>query len=121
MYSALALLLLSFYLYRGWPPPDCVPVGTYRVTGYVRGHHSDLTADGTSVWTREKIVAASYDLPIDTRVKVRGLDYTYRVADRGLFSGPHVDVLVDTVAQAYAIETWVGGKYAEVCVVGPPL
>jgi len=91
---------------------------TCRVTGYVRSQMSSHTYDGTSVWTREKICAASWNIPIGSLVRVNGLDFTYRVADRGGSLEPnHIDVLVDTVAQAYAIEEWIGGKYATVQVV----
>lgn len=96
----------------------CRPLGDYRITGYVRGHGSNLTFDGTSVWTREHIVAASWNLPLNSRVWVAGLDYLYRVADRGGgLESRHIDVLVDTVWEAYQIENWVGGKYANVCIV----
>lgn len=107
------LLLQSFF-----PTSGCqVEPQPYRITGYVRGHHSPRTFDGTSVWTNEKIVAASWNLPIGSMVRVEGLDYTYRVADRGGgLAGRHIDVLVDSVATAYALETWVGGPYARVCV-----
>jgi 3D (Asp-Asp-Asp) domain-containing protein len=90
----------------------------YRITGYTRTGGSPFTYDGTSVWTDEKVVAASENLPIGTLVQVRGLDYTYRVADRGGgLESRHIDVLVDSVSQAYQIEEWVGGRYAEVCIV----
>lgn len=113
--AAGTLLLQSVF-----PGPGCrVEAQPYRVTGYVRGHHSPWTYDGTSVWTREKVVAASWNLPIGTRVRVEGLDFEYRVADRGGgLESRHIDVLVDSVQVAYAIEGWVGGPYARVCVVG---
>jgi 3D (Asp-Asp-Asp) domain-containing protein len=98
----------------------CEPVGEYRITGYVRGAPglSNRTYDGTSVWTDEKIVAASWNVPLDTLLRVSGLDFTYRVADRGqLGNRGWIDVLVDTEWEAYHIEEWVGGKYAPVCVV----
>lgn len=83
----------------------------YRVTGYVRGHHSSFTADGTSVWTREPIAAASYNVPMGSRIDVDGLG-VYRVADRGGGLGArHIDILTDSVAQAYALTS-----YRRVCV-----
>lgn len=98
----------------------CRPLGRYRITGYVRGHGAAHTYDGTSVWTSEKIVAASWNLPLGARIRVEGLDYEYRVADRGGgLSERHIDVLVDSVAAAYAIEAWTDGGYAEVCLVIP--
>lgn len=93
-------------------------MGLYRITGYTRTGGNPRTYDGTSVWTTEKIVAASWNVPLGTRLRVAGLDYTYRVADRGGgLEIRHIDVLVDSVEQAYKIEEWIGGKYAEVCVV----
>jgi 3D (Asp-Asp-Asp) domain-containing protein len=111
--AAAALLAESLF-----PGVGCrVEAQPYRITGYVRGHHSPWTADGTSVWTREKVVAASWNLPFGTMVRVEGLDYAYRVADRGGgLEGRHIDVLVDSVAIAYKLEEWVGGRYARVCV-----
>lgn len=79
---------------------------TYRVTGYVRGHHSPRTFDGTSVWTEEPLAAASWNVPIGAKVEIEGVG-TFRVADRGGGLGPrHVDVLVDSVAEAYALTDW---------------
>lgn len=82
----------------------------YWVTGYVRGHHSPWTADGTSVWTREPIAAASYNVPMGSSVEVIGLG-TFRVADRGRLQARQVDVLVDTVSEAHALT-----GYYTVCV-----
>lgn len=76
---------------------------TYRITGYVRGHGSGRTYDGTSVWTSEAIAAASWNVPIGARVQVENLG-TFRVADRGGgLSSRHIDVLVDSAAEAYAL------------------
>ena len=82
---------------------DC----SYRVTGYVRGHGNPRTFDGTSVWTRESIAAASWNIPIDAIVIVyhptQGA-ITVRIADRGGgLEAKHIDVLVDTVSEAYAL------------------
>jgi 3D (Asp-Asp-Asp) domain-containing protein len=112
------VLMLVASLFVGVPAEDCTSIGEYRITGYTRTGGDPYTYDGTSVWTSEKVVAASWNVPLDTLLKVRGLDYTYRVADRGGGLEPkHVDVLVDSVSVAYKIEEWVGGKYADVCVV----
>lgn len=79
---------------------------TYRITGYVRGYGSGITFDGTSVWTRERIAAASWNVPMGSYVAVYGLG-SYRVADRGSGLGPrHVDILVDSAAEAYALTGW---------------
>lgn len=78
----------------------------YRITGYVRGHFNPWTYDGTSVWTREPIAAASWNLPINSRVSVQGLG-SFRIADRGGRLGlRHIDILVDTVQQARSITGW---------------
>lgn len=78
----------------------------YRITGYVRGHHSPWTYDGTSVWTREAVAAASWNVPINSVVQVDGLG-SFRVADRGGGLGRrHIDVLVDSVAEARALTGW---------------
>jgi len=99
-------MLLAVVLSLFGPPAD--PVSAERtcydahVTGYVKSEFGPLTADGTPITTREPIVAASPDLPFDTRVEIDGLG-TYRVADRGhLGSSGWIDVAVDTRAQAYA-------------------
>jgi 3D (Asp-Asp-Asp) domain-containing protein len=85
---------------------------TYRITGYVRGADSPWTYDGTSVWSREHLVAASWNVPINSVVSVKDLG-EFRVADRGGGLGPrHIDVLVDTRAQAYALTGW-----RQVCIL----
>lgn len=84
---------------------------TYRITGYVRGADSPYTYDGTSVWTRERIAAASWNVPIGAYVAVSGLG-SYRVADRGGgLSSRHVDILVDSRAEAYELT-----GYRQVCI-----
>lgn len=76
---------------------------TAKVTGYVRGDGSPWTADGTSVWSRENIAAASYDVPMHSHVWVEGVG-SFVVRDRGGGLFPtHIDVLVDTYARAYEI------------------
>ena len=101
------------------PQPVCEPAGLMRITGYARsdyGPHA-RTYDGTSVFSGEKLVAASWNIPLDTMLRVAGLDHLYRVADRGMLGNEGwIDVLVEDRATAYKLEDWVGGKYANVCV-----
>jgi hypothetical protein len=73
-----------------------------QITGFVRGHGNPTTFDGTSIFTREPIVAASWSIPIDSMVDVDGLG-RYRVADRGMLGPAHIDVAVWSRAEAYAI------------------
>src|SRR5678809_1392148 len=54
-------------------PARAQPCETYRITGYLRSAGSAHTYDGTSIWTREPIVSASWNLPIDTYVAIDGL------------------------------------------------
>jgi 3D (Asp-Asp-Asp) domain-containing protein len=78
----------------------------YRITGYVRGADTPRTYDGTSVWTKERIVAASWNVPINSVVQVQGLG-TYRVADRGGRLGKrHIDILVNSKAEAFSVTGW---------------
>ena len=87
----------------GLPPVvQAANCDSYRVTGYVRGQGSGWTYDGTSEYTREAIAAASWNVPIDAKVQVDGVG-TFRVADRGNLSARHIDVLVDSVSEAYAL------------------
>jgi 3D (Asp-Asp-Asp) domain-containing protein len=96
---------------------SCRPIGAYRITGYVRTEFSARTYDGTSIYTEEHIAAGSWNLPLNTRVRVEGLDFTYRIADRGALEPKHLDIAVWSREEAYAIESYVGGKYAQVCIV----
>jgi 3D (Asp-Asp-Asp) domain-containing protein len=101
--------------------PRCEPIGLHRITGYAVGDYPGLTYDGTSttqaIARGEKIAAASWDIPIGTRLRVQGLDYSYRVADRGMLgSSGWIDVLVKDRATAYKLAEWVGGTHANVCV-----
>jgi hypothetical protein len=77
----------------------------YKITGYVRTEYSPWTFDGTSIYTDEPIVAASWNLPIDTVVDVEGLGQ-FRVADRGHLGARHIDVAVWTRAEAFALTGW---------------
>jgi hypothetical protein len=64
------------------------------------------------VWTSEPIVAASWNVPINSMVRVQGLG-TYRVADRGgKLARRHIDVLVNSKAEAFSIT-----GYRRVCVL----
>lgn len=87
----------------------------YTITGYVRGADSPWTADGTSVWTREDIAAGSYNLPFDTIVQVQFPwgPAEYRIADRGRLNVRHIDILLDTRSEAFAITST-----RIVCIVG---
>lgn len=77
----------------------------YTITGYVRGHHSNFTANGTSVWTRDYVAAGSYNLPFGTIVQVQfpSGPGEYRIVDRGHLNNRHIDILVDTVGEALAL------------------
>lgn len=76
----------------------------YRTTGYIQGAHSLYTYDGTSVWTRESIAAASWNVPMGSYVEVYfpwGVE-VYRIADRGGgLSNRHIDIQVPNLARAY--------------------
>ena len=75
-----------------------------KISGYVKSEYGPRTYDGTSIWTDEPIVAASWNIPIDSMVTIEGLPSAYRVADRGMLgSAGWIDVPVDTRAQAYAL------------------
>lgn len=87
-----------------------------RITGYVRSEYSAHTYDGTSVYTDEPIVAASWDIPMGSRVWIDGLG-TFRVADRGMLgSSGWLDVAVWTPSEAYALTGW-----RTACVLDPSL
>jgi hypothetical protein len=90
---------------------------TYYVTGYVADEFPGYTADGSTTTLSalargEHIVAASYNLPFDTIITIEELPYAYRVADRGHLGARHIDVLVSTRAEAYALTS-----YREVCTL----
>lgn len=91
------------------PPPDPTAVrdwcGSARTTGYLRTEFSGHTYDGTPIWTDEAIAAASWDIPIDSRVEVEDIG-TFRIADRGRFpvnGTSWIDIAVWTRAEAYAL------------------
>ena len=105
---ALALALGLLMLPSVAMAEECI--GPVRITGYVRGHDSPWTADGTSVWSRENIAAAGYSVPMGAVIDVDGIG-TYIVRDRGGLGAYNIDILVDTVAEAYAITS-----YRMVCI-----
>lgn len=84
------------------------------VTGYVRTEFSPWTFDGSSIYTDEPIVAASWDIPLGAHVVIGGLG-RFRVADRGhLGADGWVDVAVWSSAEAYQLT----GRY-DACIVSP--
>lgn len=88
----------------------------YRVTGYSVNDYPGWTADGTTT-TRgamargEPIVAASYNVPLGSYISVAGLG-VFRVADRGHLGPRHIDVLVSSRSEAFALT-----GYRQVCVL----
>ena len=83
------------------------------VTGYVRGEGNVRTFDGTSVYTDEPIAAASWNIPLGSMVVVEDAG-VFRVADRGRLGPGHIDILVDTRAEALALTST-----RNVCVFPP--
>lgn len=114
---AVGTLLLKVSSGLAQQEDGCEPIGRYRITGYTRYGGNAHTFDGTPVSNGEKVVAASWDIPIGTLVRIEGLAPVYRVADRGMLGPRHFDVMVEDVATAYALEAWTEGGYARVCVV----
>jgi 3D (Asp-Asp-Asp) domain-containing protein len=79
----------------------CIP--NARITAYVRTDYSPWTYDGTSVYTDEPIAAASWNIPLQSKVWVEDVG-TFRVADRGaLGSTGWVDIAVWDRATAYRL------------------
>lgn len=112
----LALLLLLAAICLSTPTPATAQgyCRTVRTTGYVRSEFSPWTYDGTSIYTPEPIVAASWDIPLGAHVILEGLG-RYRVADRGMLgSNGWVDVATWSRAEAYALTGW-----RRACVVAP--
>jgi hypothetical protein len=87
-------------------PADAAWCGQTRVTAYVRGEGSDRTFDGTSIWTREPIAAASWDVRMGSVAEVPGLG-RFRVADRGMLGNgvplPWLDIAVWSYPEALAV------------------
>lgn len=102
---------MALWLHGVAAGPWCGPA---HITGYVRTEFSPHTADGTSIYTDEPIVAASYDVAMGATVEIEGLG-TFRVADRGMLGNGHpltwIDVAVWTHSEAYALT----GEY-QICV-----
>ena len=100
-----ALMLGSWALpAQALEPPSCLqPPSSHYITGYVRGdpHLSSRTADGTSVWADEWLVAST-SYPFGAVIWIEALGY-FRVADRGDLAADHLDVLVDSYGQAYSL------------------
>jgi 3D (Asp-Asp-Asp) domain-containing protein len=107
-----ALLGALTLLTPGDRPIERADCRDMRITGYVRTEFSAHTWDGTSVYTDEPIVAASWDIPIGAYVAIDGLG-TFRVADRGLLGASGwIDVAVWSRSEAYALT-----GYRTVCVL----
>lgn len=112
----LALLLLLAAICLSTPAPATAQgyCRTVRVTGYVRTEFSPWTFDGTSIYSDEPIVAASWDIPLGHYVEIADLG-RFRVADRGhLGSNGWLDIAVWSRAEAYALT---GFRHA--CVLAP--
>jgi 3D (Asp-Asp-Asp) domain-containing protein len=79
----------------------------YRTTGYTASDYPGLTADGSTTTVAalargERIAAGSYNLPLGSYVDVEDLG-VWRIADRGRLGPRHLDLLVATRAEAYAL------------------
>jgi 3D (Asp-Asp-Asp) domain-containing protein len=112
----LSALLTVLPLLQPMLAPDAREGGCrqMRITGYVRTEFSTHTWDGTSIYTDEPIVAASWDVPIGAYVAIDGLG-VYRVADRGLLgSSGWIDVAVWSRREAFDLT-----GYRQVCVLAP--
>jgi hypothetical protein len=96
-------LLILIGLLGSAEAPWCGPT---RITGYVRTDFSGHTFDGTSIYTDEPIVAASWDVALGSIAEIEGLG-SYRVADRGRLGNgtpmPWLDVAVWHRSDAYAL------------------
>lgn len=112
----LALLLLLAASCLSVPAPATAQ-GYCRqvwVTGYIRTEFSPWTFDGSSIYSDEPIVAASWDIPLGSHVVIQDVG-RFRVADRGhLGSDGWIDVAVWTRSEAYALT---GSRYA--CIIQP--
>jgi 3D (Asp-Asp-Asp) domain-containing protein len=116
MRHAAILLLLAATIGLATPTPASADgyCRTVRTTGYIRTEFSPWTYDGTSIYTDEPIVAASWDIPIGAHVFIPGLG-RFRVADRGMLgSNGWIDVAVWDRQSAYALT---GSRWA--CIIGP--
>ena len=103
MPALLGAALLALTTLGPFEAPWCGPA---KITAYVRGEHSPWTADGTSIWTPERIAAASWDVKLGSVAEIDGLG-SFRIADRGhLGNGspmPWVDVATWSRAEAFSL------------------
>lgn len=87
--------------------PDSANCEVYRITGYASTDYPGVTADGSTTTVGalaggQWIAAASWNVPMGAKIEVQDLG-TFRVADRGMLGPRHVDVLVPSRSDAYAI------------------
>jgi hypothetical protein len=105
--QALTILATTMLATPATMPTEAPWCGPTRITGYVRTDGNPFTFDGTSIYTAEHIVAASWDVALGTLATIEGLPHVYRVADRGKLGNgnptPWVDVAVWSRAEAYAL------------------
>jgi len=103
MTTAIGAALLLTSLFSPAEAPWC---GLTKNTAYVRTEGNAQTYDGTSIWTGEAIVAASWDVKMGSWVDIDGLG-TFRVADRGMLGHgepmPWLDIATWTRQEAYAL------------------
>lgn len=103
--QALTLAVTTLLATHPHPTDTHTPwCGQTRITGYVRTDFTGHTFDGTSIYTSERIVAASWDVVMGAIADIAGLG-TFRVADRGSGLGygtpmPWLDVAVWTREEA---------------------
>ena len=78
--------------------------GEFRVTGYASEQYPGFTADGTRTLGNEWTIVAVDPavIPLGSTVWIEGLG-EFRAADRGMLGPDDLDILVRTVAEAYAI------------------
>ena len=82
---------------------DAAPwCGMARISGYIRGDGNARTYDGTSIFTPEPIVAASWDVRMGTIADIAGLG-AHRVADRGMLGADNIDIAVWSRSEAFEI------------------
>jgi 3D (Asp-Asp-Asp) domain-containing protein len=112
-HAAVLLLLAAICLSQPAPAGADGYCRIVRTTGYVRSEFSPWTFDGTSIYTDEPIVAASWDIPIGAHVFIPGIG-RFRVADRGMLgSSGWIDIAVWSRAEAYQLTGW---RHA--CIIG---
>lgn len=87
--------------------PETASCEMYRITGYASTDFPGVTADGSTTTVGalaggQWIAAASWNIPMGAKVEIQDIG-TYRVADRGMLGPRHIDVLVPSRADAYAL------------------